>query len=329
MPTATASSPAATAKAPATAADYLALARVDHWPKHVFIIPGIALAMVLHGRGLGEVALPILIGFASAFLIASANYVLNEWLDARTDAFHPSKSKRPAVTKRMSPAIVFAEYLVLAAAGLAIARLVSSLFLATAGLFLLSGLIYNVPPLRTKDRPYLDVLSESLNNPIRLTLGWAMVDSVTLPPSSLLIAYWMGGAFLMAMKRVAEYRAVAELGALDDLALYRRSFAHTHDKALLVSASLYAQMAAFFLAVFVVKYRIEYLLALPVVAALFAAYLRVALKPDSTAQAPEKLFRERTLMGLAVLLVAVLALLTWIDLPWLEKLSSPHYIRLD
>ena len=54
-----------------------------------------------------------------------------------------------------------------------------------------SGLVYNVSPIRTKEKVYLDVLSEAVNNPIRLTLGWAMVDSTTLPPSSLLLAYWM------------------------------------------------------------------------------------------------------------------------------------------
>ena len=27
------------------------------------------------------------------------------------------------------------------------------------------GVVYNVPPLRTKEWPYLDVLSESVNNP--------------------------------------------------------------------------------------------------------------------------------------------------------------------
>ena len=32
--------------------DYVALARPDHWIKNVLIVPGIALALVLHGKGL-------------------------------------------------------------------------------------------------------------------------------------------------------------------------------------------------------------------------------------------------------------------------------------
>ena len=48
---------------------------------------------------------------------------------------------------------------------------VSKLFFLTSCLFLASGWIYNVSPVRTKDRAYLDVTSEALNNPIRLTLG--------------------------------------------------------------------------------------------------------------------------------------------------------------
>ena len=30
------------------------------------------------------------------------------------------------------------------------------------------GCVYNIPPVRSKDLPYLDVLSEAINNPIRM-----------------------------------------------------------------------------------------------------------------------------------------------------------------
>ncbi|MDA8019945.1 MAG: UbiA prenyltransferase family protein [Thermoanaerobaculia bacterium] len=312
----------------ATVRDYVAMARPDHWTKHVFIVPGIALAHLLHDQPLIALAVPIALGFLSACAIASANYLINEWLDAGYDRFHPTKSQRPAVAKDVRGPVVLTAYAGLAAIGLGFAAAVSTLYLYTSVAFLASGLVYNVRPIRSKDRPYLDVLSESVNNPIRLVLGWAMVSPDTLPPSSLLLAFWMGGAFLMATKRFAEYRTVAAEGRLEDLALYRRSFRRYTETSLLLSAFLYSQMAAFFLAVFLIKYRIEYLLSLPLFALLFTCYLRVGLRHDSTAQAPEKLFRETTLMVVVAVLVAALAILTVVDLPILDRLADPHFIQL-
>jgi 4-hydroxybenzoate polyprenyltransferase len=313
---------------PATWSDYVALARPSHWIKHVFILPGVALAYLSHSAAPGDVAQRFIIGLVSVCLAASANYVINEWLDAGSDRHHPSKSKRPAVAKSLSRPIVVLEYVVLAALALLTASLESRLFLYCTVAFLVSGIVYNVAPIRTKDRAYLDVLSEAVNNPIRLTLGWAMVSPTTLPPGSLVLGYWMGGAFLMAIKRMAEYREARSAGGLENLGLYRRSFAKYTDIRLLISAFLYAQLAAFFLAVFLVKYRIEYLLSLPVFAALFATYLHVGLKPGSTAQEPENLLREKGLVVVVLVLVGVLAILTWIDIPLLDRLAEPHLLRL-
>lgn len=313
---------------PATWTDYLALARPDHWVKHVFILPGIALAMLLRPQPWTELLPKIVVGLISACLLASANYVLNEWLDAATDRHHHTKSARPAVSKQLSPLVVCLEYLLLVAVGLGLAWWISKQYVIVSGLFLVSGWIYNIPPIRTKELPFLDVISEAINNPIRLTLGWIMVDPSTLPPGSLLLAYWMGGAFLMALKRFAEYRSADQEGRLDALAIYRGSFRHYTEESLLLSSFLYALLAAFFLAVFLVKYRIEYLLSLPLFAALFVMYLRVALKDNSRVQAPEKLFRERALMLTVAVLALALVALTWVDIPVLEQLTSPHYIRI-
>src|SRR5437588_494351 len=113
-----------------------------------------------------------------------------------------------------------------------------------AGLSLVAmGVLYNAPPLRTKDKAYLDVLSESVNNPIRFLLGWFAVTGATLPPASALLAYWMGGAFLMAIKRYSEYRGIADPARA---ALYRRSFAHYSELSLLWSGFCFALCSAFF-----------------------------------------------------------------------------------
>lgn len=313
---------------PGAWSDYVAMARPDHWIKHVFIVPGIVLAILLLPHGRMPSVWVLLVGFASAALVASANYVLNEWLDGSFDAHHPRKASRPAVRKRLSPRLVYLEYALLLAVGVALALTVGKLFTLFTVAFAVSGAAYNVPPLRLKEVPVLDVLSESINNPIRLILGWAMVDGATLPPSTLLLTYWMGGAFLMATKRFAEYRSVSASVGVAALVRYRRSFGAYSEGSLLVSAFLYALMAAFFLAIFLVKYRIEYLLAFPLVAALFAAYLRIGLRSESAAETPERLFGERSLFWLVALLVIGLALLTWLDLPMLGRLTDPHYIVL-
>ena len=204
--------------------------------------------------------------------------------------------------------------------GLLAASLVSTPLMVTAAAFAIAGIVYNVRPMRTKDRAYLDVLSESLNNPIRLVLGWTMVDAATLPPSSVVIAYWMGGAFLMAMKRYSEYRRI---GNPEAAGAYRRSFRFYTEETLLLSSFFYALLASFLLGVFLVKYRIEYVLALHFFAVLFTWYLAIALRADSAAQAPEKLHRERRFLGFCGLLVAVVAVLTFIELPMLEVLMVP------
>jgi decaprenyl-phosphate phosphoribosyltransferase len=292
------------------ALDYASIARPDHWLKNVFMLIGVVLAYFYKPALFGSFDVgKLLVAFFATCLVASSNYVLNEILDAPTDANHPEKQNRPIPSGRVWLPAAYAEWLLLGTIGFLLAWWVNVPFLLAAASLWVMGLVYNVRPMRSKELPYVDVLSESVNNPIRLVLGWFVVTATTVPPVSLLIAYWMVGAFFMASKRFAEYRSI---GDRIRAAAYRKSFRWYDDNRLLVSMFFYASAAAMFLGIFIIRYHLELILSVPLIAGFFAMYLRVALKQDSAAQAPERLFKEAGLMLYLVACVTVFVLLMFV-----------------
>ena len=301
--------------------NYIKIARPDHWVKNAFILPGVAIAILLTDFTFSyDVIVKFILGFFSTCFIASANYVINEWLDAEFDKYHPTKKYRPVVSENMKLSYVLLEYALLIVLGLALAFCVNRLFAYMEIWLLIMGVLYNVKPVRTKDIPYLDVLSESINNMIRLLLGWFIITSAYQPPISILIGYWFAGAFLMATKRFAEYRMIGDPSVAG---LYRKSFAHYTETSLLVSSFFYAMCATFFIGVFMIKYRMEYIIAMPFVFGLFCFYLYIAFKPDSAVQKPEKLYKEKSLLVYIAVLIAILAILTFVDLPMPSYWTNP------
>jgi decaprenyl-phosphate phosphoribosyltransferase len=295
---------------------HLNLLRLDHSVKQVFVIPGIVIAASLTGAALDRTLLVrTLLGLAAVMAAASSNYVLNELLDAPYDRLHPTKRLRPAACRSISVPLAYAQWLVVGALGFALALEVSMpLFFSVLSLWIM-GCLYNIPPIRTKDVPYLDVLSESINNPIRLCVGWYIVTAAVIPPVSLLVAYWMLGAYFMALKRFSEYRQIGR----DSAVKYRRSFEFYNEQSLLTSVLFYAATAMLFFGAFIMRYRMEMVFAFPFIALLMAVYFQLSFVEDSPVQNPEKLYREPRIMALLAVCCFVLVAMLYINLPWLAR----------
>jgi len=292
---------------------YVQIARVDHWFKNAFMALGTLLALFYRPDLLtpGN-SLVLVLALGATCLVASSNYVLNEILDGPTDRSHPTKWSRPVPSGQVNIRIAYAEWLLLGAAGLTLSLSINRYFFAAALALWSLGIAYNVPPLRTKEWPYIDVLSESANNAVRLFLGWFALITTAVPPLSLALAYWMLGAFFMATKRFAEYRHIGDARVAG---MYRRSFRHYTEDRLLISMFFYATACAFFGGIFIVRYHLELILFVPFAAGIFAYYLKLGLQPDSPTQNPEQLYRQRGFFAYMVVVTVVFVVLMFTSVP--------------
>jgi decaprenyl-phosphate phosphoribosyltransferase len=302
---------------------YVQIARPDHWIKNVFVLPGIVVAYFFYPEiWQRSDILALVIGFVAVCLTASSNYVLNEVLDAERDSHHPVKKFRPIPSGKVNRKVALAEWILLGVAGIGLGLLVSiPMALACAFLWVM-GTIYNIPPIRLKDVPYADVLCESINNPIRMAMGWYMTGLGSLPPASVLMAYWMFGAFLMATKRFAEYRAI---GDPERAARYRNSFAFYTEQRLQVSLIFYAALFAMFAGVFIARYHMELVLVTPIVAYAMAYYLHLGYKENSPAQYPERLYKAHKLIALVVAAFLGCGVLLLVDIPIFQRMLDPWH----
>jgi Ca2+/Na+ antiporter len=150
-----------------------------------------------------------------------------------------------------------------------------------------------------------------------------MITSLWLPPVSLVLGYWMGGAYLMAIKRYAEYRMINDPQTAGN---YRKSFRRYTEVSLLSSSVFYALVSVFFTGVFLIKYRIEFILAIPFLCGLYCLYLKMSYKEDSAVQKPEKLYRERSLILYISFLTLLFAFLLFVDIPELSVLLESDLV---
>jgi len=293
---------------------YFRAMRLERWPRSLAIFSGCAAYAFLF-RGVFQGADPASLGAraAAAFLltwgISTANYILNEIVDLAFDVHHPSKRQRPLVQGEIKkgPFAWIGVALTLVCLGAAPILFHTSFLIALLSL-LAAGIIYNVKPIRTKDIPFLDSISESANNPIRFLIGWfAFAPAGLRPPFSLLLSWWAFGNFLMVAKRLSEFRFLKEKAGD-----YRSSQKkYTRNKLLagmIVSAAVCLAAFLYFAAVF--KLQTFYVIA-PFLVVFFLLIFRKTLREAEVMEEPEKMlasprFAFYTLFLLALFVLAFL-----------------------
>ena len=299
---------------------YIRIARVDHWIKNVFVVPGIIAAFALDTNVNANIYFNIIIGLISVCIVSSSNYTINEIVDAPYDKFHPTKKYRPIPNGMVNLKIAYIQWILLGMIGVGLGSLISYHYFWVMFSLWFMGCVYNLKPVRTKDIPYIDILSEAVNNPIRMLAGWYIVSSTSIPPASLILSYWMIGSYFMAIKRFAEYK---NIGNSIKIQTYRKSLAYFSERKLLLVIIFFASASMLFFGAFIMRYRIELIATVPLISWVMAVYFNLSFENDSAAQNPEKLYREPLLLIATVVCSAAILILMFVDIQFFRNVFSP------
>jgi 4-hydroxybenzoate polyprenyltransferase len=281
--------------------NYLKILRFDHWIKQIFVFPGILLAIYQHSeiQVTYFFILKIIFGLLLISLTASANYCINEYLDRHNDYYHPLKKKRASIQKKLDAKIVYFVYFFLVFISLFSSIIFINVnFFLTLIIFLLFGILYNVKPIRLKDVRYLDIISESLNNPIRFILGYLMVFPIFSLQNELninsVIFYFFFGCFLMSCKRLSEKNFLKNVTNIKKYRISISNYSTTH---LSLQVFFYSLISIYFLSKIFEK-NSGYTIFIVSVIICYTEYYNITLSKSYSAQHPEKLYREKKLIFL-------------------------------
>lgn len=202
-----------TSRTSARLGDFIELLRPTQWVKNVVVFAGPAAGLKLSSALSLRQAV---VAFVAFCLAASATYALNDVVDRRADASHPTKRLRPVARGviRGSSALLVAVVLAAAAVSLSTLLLSSGVTTVLVG-YLALTLAYS---LTLKRRVILDVIVVAIGFVLRAFAGSAAVD---VPTSEWLIACVFTLCLFMGFgKRRCE---IAMIGNADEIGQHRRT----------------------------------------------------------------------------------------------------------
>lgn len=296
---------------------YLRAIRLERWPRSTAIFLGSAAYLFLY-RDFSlfsdlSLTLRLLLSFLLTLFISTANYIINEIADAPYDIHHPTKRNRPLVKGEINiiPFSLLGFLLILAALIPAFLVYSASFFLSLL-LLLIAGFVYNLKPIRTKDIPFLDAISESSNNPIRFLIGWFALSLPDIfPPLSLLLCWWSFGNFLLVAKRLSELRFLKERAGD-----YRASLRKYSHKSLLLgmTASFVVFIITYFYFAMAFRFQSLFLIS-PFLLFYFFLFFRKTMEEKEVMEEPEQLLKSTKFALYTVFLVLLFVLSFFIDKP--------------
>ncbi len=179
-----------------TVSDYLNLIRIRQWYKNLVVY----LAIFFSGNILSfNLLFKSTLGFLSLCLISSANYILNDIIDVKSDRQHPEKRFRPIANGRIGIFSALVMVVLLVIASIEIAYFLDLYFLLSVVLIFSISQLYT---LFLKKELFADILAIAINFVLRAVSG-AFIIHVYISPWLILCPFFLS-LFLSVSKRRSE-----------------------------------------------------------------------------------------------------------------------------
>ena len=163
-------------------AAYIECLRPTQWTKNLVVLAGLVFSRNLF---VADLALRSIAAFAIFCLLAGSIYVFNDVVDLEKDRVHPTKSRRPVASGRVSRRGALVLGAVAAAAGLALSRMLGPSFFAACAVYFVLLSLYSM---ELKNVVVLDVLIISIGFVLRAIAG---VEALKPVDPSVLISPWL------------------------------------------------------------------------------------------------------------------------------------------
>ncbi len=299
--------------------------RIDHWVKNLVLIIGFIFAF-FYNKTLIINYYNLIFSFLILCLSASSNYLINEYLDRNTDKYHPIKKIRTFVKlkdKNDTRSIIL-KYFILVFISITCSYFINKTFFILNIIFIFFGVLYNLKPLRLKDVFLIDVILESANNPLRFLMGWSVLLPEFYPPSSIILFFWFSGCFLMTMKRYSEYRYLLKYIKPEK---YRLSFKFYTSQNLFDLSIFYCLLSLLFFTIFVIKYKIELILIIPIGILLYLRVFKISTIKNSLIMRVEKIYKDKIFLYIVLLGAICTFILLGLELDYLEIFLKKDLIK--
>jgi 4-hydroxybenzoate polyprenyltransferase len=174
--------------------------RPHQWAKNLLVFSA---PLFSHSWRSAASWLQALAAFAALSLCASALYLLNDVVDAASDALHPRKRLRPVASGALGRTAALAAAAILLVASALVASPMRRGFAAFLGAYVLLGLVYIFAGRRV---PVLDVVVLALLYTLRILAGGAATG---IPISAWLLGFSLFFFFSLALSKRASEMAIS------------------------------------------------------------------------------------------------------------------------